>query len=111
MIASPREPVRLNRRTFLGGALFGVPGSKAVAAAGAVPMGLNAYCLRAMHWNDIQLIDYTAGLGLDAVFLQDSLDPERDDPAHWRKVRAYAADRRLHLETGVGVGPGNRRSP
>lgn len=66
-------------------------------------MGLNTYCLRAMRWTDVQLIDYAASLKLDAIFLQDSLDPERTDPAHWRKVRGYAAERGLHLETGVGA--------
>ncbi len=56
-----------------------------------------------MRWTDTQLIDYAAGLKLDAIFLQDSLDPERNDPAHWRSVKAYAAQRGLHLETGVGA--------
>jgi sugar phosphate isomerase/epimerase len=66
-------------------------------------MGLNTYCLRAMRWNDAQLIDYTAGLKLDAIFLQDSLDPEAMVPAHWAKVKDYAASKGLHLETGTGA--------
>ena len=53
-----------------------------------------------MRWNDFQLLDYAADLKMDALFLQDSLDPGKDDPAHWRKVKAYAADKGLHLETG-----------
>ena len=39
------------------------------------PIGLNTYCLRAFRWHDLKLLEYTASLKLDAVFLQDSLDP------------------------------------
>ena len=67
-----------------------------------LPMGLNTYCLRAMRWHDAQLLDYCAGLKLDAVFLQDSLDPKAQEPAHWREVREQAARLGLHLETGGG---------
>jgi 3-oxoisoapionate decarboxylase len=66
------------------------------------PMGLNTYCLRAMRWHDAQLLDYCAEQKLDAVFLQDSLDPKTADPEHWRAVREHAARLGLHLETGGG---------
>lgn len=66
-------------------------------------MGLNTYCLRAMKWNDTQLVDYTAGLRLDAIFLQDSLDPEAMVPSHWAKIKDYASSKGLHLETGTGA--------
>jgi sugar phosphate isomerase/epimerase len=69
-----------------------------------IPIGLNTYCLRAMKWRDLELIDYTAGLKLDAIFLQDSLDPDVMVPAHWAKVREYAKSKGLgHLETGGGA--------
>ena len=68
-----------------------------------IPIGLNTYCLRAMKWNDAQLLDYTAAQQLDAVFLQDSLDPRAQDPAHWIEVRDQAKRLGLHLETGVGA--------
>jgi hypothetical protein len=66
-------------------------------------MGINTYCLRAMRWKDIQLIDYADGLKMDAVFLQDSLDPEAMEPAHWRQVHDYVTTKRLHIETGTGA--------
>lgn len=66
------------------------------------PMGLNTYCLRALRWSDAQLLDYAASLKLDAVFLQDSLDPKAQDPAHWQEVREQAKRLNLHLETGGG---------
>ena len=64
-------------------------------------MGLNTYCLRALRWHDLKLLEYTAGLKLDAVFLQDSVDPGTNDPAHWKEVKDAAARLGLHLETGT----------
>jgi 3-oxoisoapionate decarboxylase len=67
------------------------------------PLGFNTYCLRAFRWPDLKLLEYAASLKLDAVFLQDSLDPGTDDPAHWREVRDAAKRLNLHLETGTGA--------
>src|SRR5580693_9431242 len=66
------------------------------------PLGLNTYCLRAMRWHDLKLLEYTAGLKLDACFLQDSIDPGTNDPAHWKEVKDNAERLGLHLETGTG---------
>jgi sugar phosphate isomerase/epimerase len=68
-----------------------------------IPIGLNTYCLRAFRWHDLQLLEYAAGLKLDAVFLQDSVDPGTNDPAHWKEVRDAAARLGLHLETGTAA--------
>jgi sugar phosphate isomerase/epimerase len=68
-----------------------------------VPIGLNTYCLRALRWHDLPLLEYAAGLKLDAVFLQDSIDPGSNDPAHWKEVKDAAARLGLHLETGTGA--------
>ena len=96
----------MHRREFL----TGLAGSVAAFAAAdsdsskPIPMGLNTYCLRAMKWRDLELIDYTAGLKLDSIFLQDSLDPDVMQPAHWAKVREYARSKGLErLETGGGT--------
>lgn len=67
-----------------------------------MPLGINTYCLRALRWDDRKLLEYTAGLKMDAIFLQDSLDPKAQDPAHWNEVKRIAADLGLHLETGGG---------
>ncbi len=67
------------------------------------PIGLNTYSIRAFRWPDRKLIDYAAGLKLDAIFLQDSVDPETNDPAHWPQVKAAALNAGLHLETGTGA--------
>lgn len=70
--------------------------------ASPLPIGINTYCLRAFRWTDAQLLDYAASLKLDAIFLQDSLDPKAQDPAHWRDVKEHAAKLGLRLETGGG---------
>jgi sugar phosphate isomerase/epimerase len=67
-----------------------------------MPLGINTYCLRAMRWDDRTLLDYAAGLKMDAIFLQDSLDPRAQEPAHWQEVRERAGALGLHLETGGG---------
>src|SRR5580693_8170708 len=60
------------------------------------PLGYNTYSIRAMRWNDVPLLEYASTLKLDAVFLQDSIDPANDDPAHWKLLKETAA--RLGLE-------------
>ena len=91
----------MTRRGFLA---FGAAAPfEATAQTGPVPMGINTYCLRALKWNDAQLLDYCAVQKMDAIFLQDSLDPRAMEAAHWREVKARAAELRLHLETGTGA--------
>ncbi len=74
----------------------------AAAASRQWPLGINTYCLRFQRWNDRQLLDYSSAQRLDAIFLQDSLDPGVMDPKHWAEVRAWSKDLGLHLETGGG---------
>ena len=74
-------------------------------ATGTVParqwkLGINTYCLRFEKWNDRQLFDYCVKQKLDAIFLQDSLDPGVMDPKHWADVKAWSQEFALHLETG-----------
>ena len=90
----------LTRRAFL--ASTAAAGAALAAPAKPMPMGYNTYCLRALRWDDRKLLDYAASLKLDAIFLQDSLDPKAQDPAHWAEVRSQAKDLHLHLETGGG---------
>jgi sugar phosphate isomerase/epimerase len=79
-------------------------------------LGINTYCLRFERWNDRQLFDYCTRQKLDAIFLQDSLDPGVRDPKHWAEIRAWSKDTGLHLETGGSAltgavnpkGPGDR---
>ena len=94
----------MQRREFLTGMAGAVIAAAATDSEKPIPMGLNTYCLRAMKWRDLELVDYVANLKLDGIFLQDSLDPDVMQPAHWTKVRDYARDHGLQrLETGGGT--------
>jgi sugar phosphate isomerase/epimerase len=64
------------------------------------PLGFNTYSLRAWRWHDLQLLEYAAGQKLDAVYLQDSLDPENNNPAHWKELKDAAARLGLELQGG-----------
>ena len=89
------------RRDFL--TALGATAAATAAMPGAIPLGINTYCLRSLRWTDAQLLDYCAAQRLDAIFLQDSSDPGRYDPAHWKWVRQRAKELNLHLETGGGT--------
>src|SRR6476646_9832703 len=67
------------------------------------PLGYNTYCLRALRWHDLPLIEYATAMKLDAIMLQDSLDPGTNDPAHWKVVKEAAAKAGLWLGTGGGA--------
>src|SRR5258708_18833592 len=88
----------MTRRDFLGATL--ALATTSYAAPRKWNLGYNTYCLRFQRWNDHQLFDYAERQKLDAIFLQDSLDPGVRDPKHWAEVRAWAKDTGLHLETG-----------
>lgn len=49
------------------------------------------------------MADYCVAQKLDAIFLQDSIDPGVMDAKHWAEVRAWSKDLGLHLETGGGA--------
>ncbi|MDX2268119.1 MAG: TIM barrel protein [Bryobacter sp.] len=66
------------------------------------PIGYNTYCLRGLRMTDRQHIDQAVAWKLDALFLQDTLDPRAKDPAHWIEVRRWTMEAGLHLETGGG---------
>jgi 3-oxoisoapionate decarboxylase len=92
----------MTRRDFLASAALALA-APLRANARAWPLGLNTYCLRFQRWNDRQLMDYCAAHKLDAIFLQDSLDPGVMDPRHWAEVRAWTKELGLRIETGGGA--------
>lgn len=91
----------MRRREFLASSL--AAGWRLQAASRAWPLGINTYCLRFQRWNDRKLIDYCVSQKLDAIFLQDSLDPGVMEPKHWGEVRSWVKDAGLHVETGGGA--------
>ncbi|HUA59027.1 MAG TPA: TIM barrel protein [Verrucomicrobiae bacterium] len=73
------------------------------------PLGYNTYSVRAMRWNDLQLLEYGSRLKLDTVYLQDSVDPANNDPAHWKLLKETAA--RLGLVVHGGDAGALPRTP
>ena len=73
-----------------------------------IPLGFNTYSIRATRWHDLRLLEYGGELKLDAVFLQDSVDPRNDDPAHWVEIKETAARLGLRVDGGdAGTLPRN----
>lgn len=94
----------MTRRNFLiAAAGAGVAALNAKNTVQGWPLGINTYCLRFQKWNDRQLFDYCVKQKLDAIFLQDSLDPASMDPRHWAEVRSWCKETGLHIETGGGA--------
>jgi len=91
----------MTRRQFFASSI--ALAAPALAAPRKWPLGLNTYCLRFQRWNDRQLVDYCVSQKLDAIFLQDSLDPGVMDPKHWADVRSWVKENGLHIETGGGA--------
>ncbi len=87
----------MQRRAFLG-ALSSLP--LAAAMPDRIGIGYNTYCLRGLKMTDRQHFEQAAAWKLDALFLQDSLDPRAQDPAHWAEVKQWSSEFGLHLETG-----------
>lgn len=93
----------MRRRSFL---RLAAAASTASFASAALPdrigIGYNTYCLRGLRLTDRQHFEQAAAWNLDALFLQDSLDPRAQDPAHWAEIRQWASEFNLRLETGGG---------
>jgi 3-oxoisoapionate decarboxylase len=90
----------MTRRDFLAASLAFATPSLSSSATRTWKLGLNTYCLRFEKWNDRQLMDFCTKQKLDAMFLQDSLDPGVMDPKHWAEVKTWSQEAGLHLETG-----------
>lgn len=93
----------MTRRDFAASAFGLASTATAAPPTRRWPLGFNTYCLRFQRWNDRKLFDFAIENKLDAIFLQDSLDPGVMDPNHWTELRAWAKDAGLHIETGGGT--------
>jgi 3-oxoisoapionate decarboxylase len=102
-----RDFIRLMATTAAAGALSGPLRAAAGSASAKVPLGMDAYSLRAYKWPAARLIAYAAEQKLDAVLFNnlkafESLD---DTYLHGLKQTAEASGIRLYL--GIGsITPG-----
>ncbi|MEN9575398.1 MAG: hypothetical protein RL514_3253 [Verrucomicrobiota bacterium] len=96
----------LSRRNFVRATaavatLAALPAAAAPAKKRNHKLGFDNFAVRGMKWNARQLIDHSAKLGCDSLFITDfgPLDGKHDD-ASLAEVRKYAADKGLTLELG-----------
>jgi sugar phosphate isomerase/epimerase len=89
------------RRTFL----ETVPAAaiRAAQPAGArARLGIDSYSIRAFRWKAIQLLDYSARLGLNTIQISSLGDYESLDAAHLQKVKDHAARLGIEIDSGIG---------
>lgn len=91
------------RRMFLGTAASAAASVAASPGAGpGIRLGFDTYSIRAFRWKAIQLLDYAAGLKLDAIQLSSLGDYESLDPAYLEKVKEHAARAGIAIDAGMG---------
>ena len=98
-------PADLSRRTFVKslaaiGAGTVVAPLLAKAAAPKIKLGIDNFSVRAMGWKAAQLLDYTATLKLDTLFISDLDAYESLDDAALGAVRKMADDLGIALYAG-----------
>lgn len=91
----------MTRRAFLKSA-SALSAAPAAATAAKVPLGLDAYSVRAFRWKALELIDFAARLKLDALQLSAPGDYESLDAGYLRRVRDHAAEAGIALDAAIG---------
>lgn len=100
----------MRRREFLGASaalpLWQPGGAQATQSepnsGAAVRLGYDAYSIRDLHWQDLQLMDFAVSLKLDAVQLSIPGDFASLEPVHLHKVRDYAVRKGIEISVGAG---------
>ena len=99
----------IHRRRFLksiavaaaGAALASTPGAAQIPRKRNIKLGLDNFAVRAMGWKAPQLIDYSASLKLDSLFISDLDALEQFEPAYLKTVRSRAEDNGLQIHLGT----------
>ncbi len=94
------------RRSFLKAAALsagaaGLPGLARAAAGGRHRLGLDNFAVRAMGWKAQQLVDYSASLGCDSLFISDLDAFESLEAASLGALRERAAARGVSIHVGT----------
>jgi 3-oxoisoapionate decarboxylase len=89
------------RRDFLQTLAGGALTASAARAATAIPLGLDAYSIRAFDWNEMQLLDYAARHKLDSVQISTN-DFQSFESAHLRRVKQRAAELGVTIDVAHG---------
>jgi 3-oxoisoapionate decarboxylase len=103
-----REFIRIAATAAAVGAFSGPLRAAAEHVGTKVPLGMDAYALRAYKWQASRLIAYAAEQGLDAVLFNGLKAFERLDDAYLGGLREAAEARGIRLYVGIGsITPGS----
>ncbi len=99
----------VNRRRFVKTVAMASAGAALTSAHAAVEktrgrnikLGIDNFAVRAMGWKAPQLIDYSASLKLDSLFLSDLDALEQFEEAYLKNLRATASDKGLQIHLGT----------
>src|SRR6267143_843212 len=64
-------------------------------------LGFDNYAIRALGWKAPQLLDYAAGLKLDAILLSDPDVFESHNDRYLREIKAQAEDLAIEIQVGM----------
>jgi sugar phosphate isomerase/epimerase len=103
----PIESSGISRRDFTRGlacvgfsAGFSTNVSLAARAKERLKLGIDNFAVRAMKWNDRQLIDYATKLNVDVVFITDFYAFASLEDRHLQETRKVAADQGIEIQLG-----------
>ncbi len=108
-VDSNRVNSDVNRRSFVRTVALAAAGAAFHSAHGAeekplkrnIKLGIDNFAVRAMGWKAPQLIDYSASLKLDSLFISDLDALEQFEDAYLKRIRATAADKGLQIHLGT----------
>ena len=94
----------MNRRQFIAASAAATATATALPVLARTPkplrLGLDNFAVRAMGWNADELVDYTATLKCDSLFITDLFAFESFTPRYLREVKRHADDKGIRLYVG-----------
>ncbi len=102
-------PNEFNRRHFVKTVATAVASAAICTARGDsenrakrnIKLGIDNFAVRAMGWKAPQLIDYSASLKLDSLFISDLDALEQFEESYLKRIRSMAADQGLQIHLGT----------
>src|SRR4051794_6046064 len=88
----------MDRRTFLAAGTAALLQTKRASAAANVKFGLDLFSVRSQGWTPFQHLDFCAKHGIQVVHFSELRFIGNQEPDNLKKVRAYAAERKIEVE-------------
>ena len=89
------------RRTFLQ-SVSAAALAASQAAGERARLGIDTYSIRSFRWKAMQLLDYSARLGLNTIQISSIGEYESLEPAYLQKVRNHADRLGIAMDAGIG---------